>query len=477
MVDLSPREYLALLRNDLGTFVARSFAELNAATPYHANWHIEVVASKLDAVRRGETKRLVVMVPPRHLKSICASVAFPAWLLGHDPSKQVICASYAQDLSEKLARDTRQVMSSVWYRRLFPAAELAGGKQSVGEFTTARNGYRFATSVGGVLTGRGADIIVIDDPLKPDEALSDTRRKSVNDWFDHTLLSRLNDKQNGAIVIIMQRLHQDDLVGHVLEQGGWEVVRLPAIADEPAVFEIDTPFGRRQFIRRPGDLLHPAREPQAVLDEIRRATGEYNFAGQYQQSPAPLGGGLVKRRWFKIFDPAAPPRFERVVQSWDTAIKVTELADYSVCTTWGLAGKSAYLIDVFRQKLEYPDLKRAIIEQMQRHCAKVVLIEDKASGQQLLQELKWSGVHQAKAVTPEGDKIMRLHAQTGMIENGFVHIPTSAPWLDAYLLELTTFPNAKHDDQADSTSQFLEWFKAASLRPTVRQVHIPYMGR
>ena len=261
MADLSLAEYRSLLRVDFCSFVQRCFYELNPAAAFHMNWHLELIAAKLDAIRRGEIRRLIVMVPPRHLKSICASVAFPAWLLGQTPAKQIICVSYAQDLAEKLARDCRTLMTSRFYQSLFPAARLSGGKQSVSEFTTEANGYRLSTSVGGVLTGRGADVIIIDDPLKPDEALSGARRGSVNEWYDHSLYSRLNDKQRGAIVIIMQRLHEDDLVGHVVEQEGWDVVRLPAIAEQEEAFAIETALGLRRFSRKPGDLLHPAREP------------------------------------------------------------------------------------------------------------------------------------------------------------------------------------------------------------------------
>ena len=476
MIIVSPDVLRALLRGDFCSFIQRSFLELNAQSKLSINWHLELIAAKLDAVRRGEILRLIIMVPPRHLKSICASVSFPAWLLGHDPTKQIICVSYAQDLADKLARDCRAVMTAPFYQSLSPGARLAGGKQSVQEFTTAANGFRMATSIGGVLTGRGADVIVIDDPLKPDEALSVTRRNAVNQWFDNSLYSRLNDKVKGAIVIIMQRLHEDDLVGHVLEQAHWEVIRLPAIAEETETIEFSTPAGRRRIIRSPGDLLHPERESQAVLDDIRERMGEYNLTGQYQQSPTPLGGGLVKREWLKSYQPSSVI-FDRVVQSWDTAVKVTELSDYSVCTTWGIKGQEAYLVDVIRARLEFPALRRFVEDHWRRFNAQVVLIEDKASGSQLFQDLRFANLHAAKGVIPDGDKIMRMHAQSAMIENGFVFLPETAPWLSVYLHELTTFPACKHDDQTDSTSQFLNWFKEANQRRRARQVFIPFMGR
>jgi predicted phage terminase large subunit-like protein len=374
-------------------------------------------------------------------------------------SAQILCVSYAQDLADKLARDCRSIMMSPWYRRIFPT-RLAPHRQAVQEFITTRQGYRLATSTGGVLTGRGADFILIDDPLKPDEALSDAQRKTANDWFSHTLYSRLNDKRSGAIVIIMQRLHEDDLVGHVLAQEPWEVVCFPAIAEADEVHRIETIWGPRCFRRWHGEALHPEREPLDTLDRIRRSVGEYNFAGQYQQSPAPLGGGLVKVEWFKRYrDNERPERFDRIVQSWDTANKATELSDFSVCTTWGVKGKKLFLLSVFRRRLEYPALKRAVRDQQNLFEANVMLIEDKASGTQLIQELIADGCHGVTRYQPDCEKIMRLHAQTATIENGFVHIPETAPWLAKYLHEMSVFPKGKHDDQVDSTAQFLDWFK------------------
>ena len=206
--------------------------------------------------------------------------------------------------------------------------------------------------------------------------------------------------------------------------------------------------------------MHPDREPLETLGRTRRTIGEYNFAGQYQQSPAPLGGGLVKAEWFKRYDEnERPERFDRIVQSWDTANKATELSDFSVCTTWGVCGKKVYLLGLLRQRLEYPALKRAVREQQNLFNATVVLIEDKASGTQLIQELIADGCRPVTRYQPTGDKTMRLHAQTALIENGFVYIPETAPWLAEYLHEMTVFPKGKYDDQADSTAQFLDWFK------------------
>jgi predicted phage terminase large subunit-like protein len=458
-------EYRAFLRQDFCAFVEKSFYELNPTTPFLRNWHIEVMAAELEACRRGETKRLIINVPPRSLKSICASVAFPAWLLGHNPSSQVICASYAQDLANKHAIDCRTLLLSKWYQEVF-ATRLSDQRQAVHEFMTAEKGFRLATSVGGVLMGRGADFFIIDDPLKPEEAISDTQRKAVNDWYDRTLYGRLNDKRQGCIILIMQRLHEDDLVGHVQGQEPWKVLRFPAIAEEDESRKIVTPFGEREFRRRAGEALHQEREPLDVLQRLRETLGEYNFASQYQQAPAPLGGGMVKAEWFKVYTPAdLPPKFELIFQSWDTANKPTELSDYSVCTTWGVKDKHVYLLHVLRKRMDYPELKRAVRGQAEAFTPSTILIEDKASGTQLIQELVNEGMHAIKRYEPTMDKIMRMHSVTNPIENGFVHLPDKATWLQEYLHELATFPNGKYDDQADSTSQALDWFKQECMSP------------
>src|SRR6202047_2171151 len=303
-------DYAAILRRDLMSFIERSFYELNPQTDLQRPPLLELIAAKLEAWRRGRINRLIINLPPRQLKSHCASVAFPAWYLAHHPAAHIICASYGQDLADKFARDCRRVMTSAWYRRLF-AVRLAD-RQAVHDFATTEQGTRMATSVGGVLTGRGADLIIIDDPLKPDEALSESRRKAVNEWYDHTLLSRLNDKAQGCIIIIMQRLHQDDLVGHVVEQEAWEVLSFPAIAEADETHLIESPLGRRSFERRVGDILHPEREPATTLARIRETITEYTFAAQYQQNPTPLGGAMVKTAWLRYYEPGERP--ERVRQ-------------------------------------------------------------------------------------------------------------------------------------------------------------------
>jgi predicted phage terminase large subunit-like protein len=464
-IQLSNAEYEFILRQDLMSFIERSFYELNPQTAFSASPHIEVLASKLEDCRQGKIKRLIINLPPRSLKSHAVSVSFPAWLLGHDPAAQIICASYGQELSDKHARDCRTLMASASYQRLFPRTRLSPEKQSVSEFMTTLQGFRMSTSIGGVLTGRGADFIILDDPLKPDDALSETRRTSANQWFDNSLLSRLNNKETGVIIIVMQRLHQDDLVGHVLDLGAWEVLSFPAIAEEDESHLIEDAFGRRRFMRKTGEAIQPERESLETLKTIRQSIGEYNFSSQYQQNPTPLEGAIVKTDWLRYFDASSrPSNFSCILQSWDTANKSGELNDYSVGTTWGAYNERYYLLDVFRRRLNYPELKRAVIEQARLHKVDSILIEDKASGTQLIQELAKEFLFGVKPyeAPPGVDKILRLHAQTALFESGRVLLPVTASWLEDYVRELTSFPGGKYDDQVDSTTQALDYLKKNS---------------
>jgi predicted phage terminase large subunit-like protein len=465
-IEVSEQEYQVLLRTQLYSFIERSFYELNPQTKFMRNWHIEEIAQALEDCLLGKTKRLIINVPPRSLKSHCVSIAMPAWILGHNPSAQIICVSYGQDLANTLAGNCRSLMSSAWYRNLMPT-RLATKRQATNDFYTTEQGFRMATSVGGVLTGRGADFLLIDDPLKPEEALSDTQRKTVNDWYEHTLMTRLNNKRDGCIIIVMQRLHEDDLVGHVLKSGDWTVLRFPAIAEEDETHFIRS-LGKIRIVRRlAGQALHPEREPIDILDGLRDRLGEFNFSGQYQQAPAPLGGGMIKIAWFRHYQ-TPPLSFDLIFQSWDTANKTTQLSDYSVCTTWGVIGKQLYLLHVFRKRIGFPELKRAVRDQRQAFGAQVVLIEDKASGTALIQELINEGQYGIVSYKTTMNKEMRMHSVTSTIENGMAHLPEQADWLEVFLHELATFPRSKYDDQADSVSQALDWIRQKNAIPTVQ---------
>jgi predicted phage terminase large subunit-like protein len=259
----------------------------------------------------------------------------------------------------------------------------------------------------------------------------------------------------------MQRLHQDDLAGNVLESGeDWEVLSLPAIAQEDEEYRIETPFGFSGFRRKAGEVLHPERDSLETLQQIRQTVGEYNFQSQFQQTPMPLEGGMIKREWLRYYEQEElPKRFTFKLQSRDTANKSGELNDYSVCTTWGLYEHRFHLLSVFRKRLSYPDLKRAFADQWKRFQPNKVLIEEKSSGISLIQELKGDGVFGIEAYEPppRSDKLMRFNAQSTKFESGSVLLPRQAPWLDEYVREITGFPGCKYNDQVDSTAQALDY--------------------
>jgi predicted phage terminase large subunit-like protein len=450
--------YADILRGDLTAFIHRSFQELNPGESFAVNWHIELMAAKLEEVRLGRCKRLIICLPPRHTKSFVGSIAFPAWCLGHEPSTHIMCVSYVQDLADKFARQCRALIDSPFYRSLF-STRLSAERNAVAEFETTQGGSRIATSVGGAVTGRGGNIIIIDDFLKPEDALSDARRGNSNAWYDSTLRSRLNRPGKDSFVILNQRLHTDDIIAHVQQEEGWEVLSLPAIAEEPERHSFMTPFGRRVIHRKIGEMLHPARLSRTELESQRRTMSKHEFAAQYQQDPQPPFGLIVQRKWLKFYcDRDKPGHFDTILQSWDTATKLTELSDYSVCTTWGLKGRLIYLLDVFRHRLEFPELKRKVAQLADLWNSRIVLVEDKSSGTQLIQELRNDGFSQLQAAPSlDGDKVMRLRAQTAKIEGGFVCFPVEAHWLEDYLNELLSFPNSKFDDQVDSTVFALAW--------------------
>ncbi|MCO5064999.1 MAG: phage terminase large subunit [Rhizobiaceae bacterium] len=449
----------ALFRNNLAAFAEKAFVEFNQ-TNFSYNWHIAAICHLLEQVEAGKIKRLLVTLPPRSLKSHLASVCFPAWLLGRDPSRKIICASYGDSLATDFSNGTRLLMKTAWYRRLFPDLKLDPRKDTQTELRTTLGGFRLATTVGGPLTGRGGDYLVIDDPMKQVDAESEIAREKVIKWFNETLLSRLNSKSEGAIIVIMQRLHVEDLAGHLLEKGGWHVLNLPAIAQQNEAIPLSL---TRFHHRKAGDALHPERESLEILAGLSAQMGEIPFAGQYLQMPIAHGGNLVKIDWFRIYHVAPPATYPAtIVQSWDTASKSGELNDYSVCITALVIKDFVYILDVFRRRLDYPDLKKAVISLKARWRANAVLIEDKGSGQSLIQDLKREFIS-VKAIEPAGDKIVRMSAVSARIENGEVYLPAAADWLELFKAEIMAFPRGKHDDQVDALSQLLSYKKRHSL--------------
>jgi predicted phage terminase large subunit-like protein len=318
-------------------------------------------------------------------------------------------------------------------------------------------------SVDGALTGRGGDIIIIDDPIDAlAAATSQKARDHVRDWYFNTLLSRLDDKRNGAIVLVMQRLHEDDLAGILLRGSDeWTVLSLPAIAEQDEQIAI----GNGQIhCRHAGDVLHPEREPREVLESLRAQLGAETFAAQYQQQPVAPGGAMIKRSWVLRYDQL--PKSGQIIQSWDVANKQGEENDYSVCTTWLVHENKYYLIHVLRGRFEFSTLRSKVSEQAKLHKASHILIEDAGVGIALIQELK-TAHFSVIAVKPKHDKKTRMWIESAKFQNGQVFFPREAPWLADLEAELFAFPGGRHDDQVDSISQALEhnspsyWTKAS----------------
>lgn len=444
----------AIARQDFTAFIHRCFRSLSPGAQFTPNWHIEAMAHHLDQVRLGNIKRLIINMPPRSLKSIVSSVAFPAYFLGHDPTKRLICVSYGSDLATKHANDCRSIMKSAWYRKMFPGTVVSSLKDTEAEFLTTRNGYRLTTSLDGTLTGRGGDVIIIDDPLKPIDAMSDAKRDRVNQWYFNTLLSRLDDKKNGAIILVMQRLHLNDLTG-VLLQGPpeWTVLTLQAIAEEDERIVIK---GNTYHSRGAGEVLHAAREPKEILDSIKGQLGSYTFAAQYQQRPIPLGGGLIKARWVRRYTSLPPHKWPaRIVLSLDTASKDGCENDWSVCTAWLVHEHKYYLMDLMRIRVDYPTLKARMITFTKVHKPGKILIEDCGVGTALIPELKKATHCSVIPVKPVHDKKTRMSVESAKFEAGQVYFPERAPWLAELEAELFSFPQSRHDDQVDSISQGL----------------------
>ena len=455
----------AAMRRDFRVFLAKAVNELTG-WPVVWNWHLDALVSVLEDVEAGRCKRLLVTMPPRHLKSLTISVAWVAWRLGRDPRLRFLCVSYAGELSDKSARDCKKLMQCDWYKRVFPLTRLSA-RTATHDFETTAGGGRFATSITGTVTGRGGGIIIIDDPIKPEDAFSDVVRNNVNDAYRSTLSTRLDDRLTGAMICVMQRLHQNDLAGVMLEEGGWDHLNLPAIAIE----DQDIRLTRGRLFHRPqGNVLHPERQPLTELTETANRMGSVLFSAQYQQQPVPAQGNLVQSDWLRHGDLVTPDGGGMVVQSWDTASEEGLQNDYSVCLTAILRQGRLHLIDVTRAKLDFPKLKREVIRLAREFRATVLLFENAASGIQLYQIFRseqWPGVPHPIKRTPKGDKKTRLAGVSPMIEAGQLILPREAHWLADFEHELLAFPNARHDDQVDALSQLLDWARSHASSDTI----------
>jgi hypothetical protein len=458
----------AILRNDLKSFICKVFDTINPGISFNNAWYIDVISDYLENLSGDTGKRLIINIPPRCLKSVSISVAWPAWILGASPHKRIIVASYSQHLSIKHSLDCRAIMQSSWYQDLFPGTAISTSQNKKDKFMTTKFGFRMATSVGGSITGEGADILIVDDPHNPTYIHSHKMRSKAINWFEQTFVSRLNNQQTGSIVIVMQRLHNQDLSGHLLKKDGWELLKIPAISDLQN--EIRSPKTIYSFPE--GTLIDTQRLPMVVLKKIEQELGSANFKAQYLQNPEEANLGMLKTKEITFYDEL--PVFESIYQSWDTAIKVSHLSDYSVCTTWGVFQSKYYLIDFLCQKLEYSYLKENVIKLAKKWLPKTILIEDKASGQSLIQDLKLENINNIAPQKPRIDKITRFALVVPFFTLEQVMFPKKASWIHMILEQITTFPYAQNDDIVDSVSQFLNYMKQESIasakQPRIRNI-------
>jgi predicted phage terminase large subunit-like protein len=450
------KAYWAAVRLNLKVFLVHSFNTIYPGKAFLDNWHIDAIVHSLELSIEGEQPRLIINLPPRQLKSFITSVVLPAFILGQDPSAKIICISYSDELARTLARDFKRIVESAWYPKIFPHVQPT--KTTENEFVTDQGGFRYATSVGGSLTGRGADFIIIDDPIKPEEANSDSTRKKVNDWFQSTLFSRLDDKKRSVMIIVMQRLHVNDLTGFAQDDGGFKKLSFPAIANGDAFIPVSA---TENYYRKDGEPLHAEYEDLNTLEQIRDQIGKYNFVSQYQQSPETPSGGLIKREYIRIIDHF--PKIRPGGYWWvsiDSALSTSETADYSALTLGYSNTDGHFVLKVERGRWDYEMLKRKALSYLRRIRDEVFFIVEAAgSGISLIECMKKAQLrcvpHRAKH-----DKVVRASVVLPLFLDGRVHIcnlKSHNGWVEGFINELLTFPNGRHDDQVDSLVQALRW--------------------
>lgn len=443
----------AACRNDFYTFTQKAFNIIDSSQEFIPNWHLELLCDKLAQCAKGKIKRLIINIPPRNLKSHCASICLPAFILGHKPNARIVCVSYSQDLANKFSRNTRKLMESSFYKNIFQT-KLSKEKQTESEFETTKNGYRYATSIGSTLTGIGGSYIIIDDPIKAFDATSENIRKTVNDWYNNTLISRLDNKKDGVIILLMQRLHLDDLTGHLRKQDDWEVISLSAIAEKDETFILSN---NKTVGRKLGSVLNPELEPIEILENHKKIMNSYNFSAQYQQRPIPLKGNIIDFNDFTLYSSNELPKDGIFFQSWDIALKEGKNNDYSACVTGKYCNNMLYIDNVYRKKLDMNDLINKINNMYNNIGAGVVIIEDSSISTHLLQFIKKGRKIFPIGYKPQGDKVYRANCASFHIKSGKVLLRNDAPWLDDFKAEINAFPYGKHDDQVDALSQLINY--------------------
>lgn len=466
-----------VLEESLSDYIRQAWPIIDPADYMH-NWHIDCIAEHLEAVTAGQIRRLLINIPPRYMKSIETTIAWPTWVWTRRPEMKWIFTSYAQSLSTKHSQDRRLILQSDWYRKNWgDKFYLLDGQNRQDEYQNNRNGSMFATSIGGAVTGKGADVIVVDDPHDPLKAESDALRSTAIEYFRKTLPTRLNNKKTGAIVVVMQRLHEKDVSGYVLEQGGYTHLKLPAEVEKRTV--VHFPMSCREIVREPGSLLWPEREGPDEIAAIKKELGSYAYSGQYGQDPTPSEGGMFKRQWWRFwchpgqeFPPVEiksgskfiyiepeplPKRLDQQIQSWDCTFKDSDGSDFVCGQVWGRFKANKYLLDQKKDRMDIIKTMESIVDFRTKFPrARAVLVEDKANGPAVIQMLrrKVSGMI---PVNPEGGKIARASAVAPEVEahNVYLPHPLIAPWVTEFINTCAGFPKVINDDEVDAMSQAL----------------------
>jgi len=425
--------------------------------------HIEQMIIALERVESGKCKRLIIEMPPRHGKTLTGSILFPSWYLGRNPASEVIFTTYSQELANDRGRSCRALFSHEMHKLAFPKARLRSDSAAANRFQTVDGSAYFAVGVGGPITGRGGNLLIIDDPIKNrEEADSESMRKKLVDWYQSTLRTRLHP--GGAIIIIATRWHLDDLTGHVLEQApdDWEVLNFPAILDAPAA---------KTLGKKAGEALWEERYNLSELKQIKFDVGPREWNSLYQQNPVPDDGNIILRSTCMEWQGEAPPPCNMVLASWDTAYGgMNGRGDFSAYTVWGqfmhetyplgrdseaVLLPSAILLGAGRGRWTFPQLKEKIIEVAEKHHVDFTVVEARANGLPVLQELRTMGLAMREYI-PIGAKDARAHAINPLFEQQRVWFPYDKVWCEDVLQQLTQFPSAKYDDYVDSVTQAIK---------------------
>jgi predicted phage terminase large subunit-like protein len=475
-----------LAERNLRDFVRSAWAVVEPSTPFVEGWHIDAITEHLQAITRGEIRNLLINVPPRHMKSLLVSVFWPCWEWLRCPQRRWLFSSYAATLSIRDSVKCRRLIDSLWYQANWSDRfALTGDQNAKARFENDRSGYRLSTSVGGTVTGEGGDRVICDDPHSVQEAESDTVRMNTVDWWNMVMSTRLNDPRTAAKVIVMQRCHQQDLSGHVLEQGGWEYLCLPA---EYEVNGRVTSIGWSDPRTEPGELLWPERFGVKEIEDLKRSLGSYGAAGQLQQRPAPSGGGIIKKHWWRYWQPpdaklapvpvrqfdgslqlveavVLPEKFDQQAQSWDCAFKDLGTSDFVAGQVWAAKRADRYLLDYVQKRLDLPGTVAAVKAMSEKWPGtNAKYIEDKANGPAVIQSLKHA-ISGLIAVNPEGGKIARANAVSPQIESGNVYLPHPSlfPWVEGFIESCAAFPNGAYDDDVDAATQALYKMRNSAL--------------